>query len=116
MEMLWDLAVNFWQWTVFGVLVLIDLFLIYSTDKAHRVVGMAMPYMKPLPIETKTKAFLKQFGITMGVRHGDLEDFHFQIKGKYYIVPKGFTFDGASVLKFLAMCFLLLEYCSRSCT
>lgn len=108
MEMLWDLAVNFWQWTVFGVLVLIGFISnLFDGQGKHRV-GFKyaeMPHMKPLPIETKDKGFFKAiWHWLMGVRQWEIcEDFHFQLKGKYYVVPKGFTFDGASVPKFLAM-------------
>jgi len=38
----------------------------------------------------------------MGTRTWEIvKDFHFNIDGKDYIVPKGFVFDGASIPKFL---------------
>tara|TARA_B100001093_G_scaffold285784_1_gene273011 strand:+ start:986 stop:1447 length:462 start_codon:yes stop_codon:yes gene_type:complete len=62
-----------------------------------------MPVLKPLPIKTKDKGFFK--GIIMwllGVRHWQLaEDFHYNLNDKDYVIPAGFTFDGASIPKFL---------------
>ena len=60
--MLLDLAMTFWQWTVFGVLVIIGfIFTKFDGQGEHRV-GFEyteMPHMKPLPIQTKDKGFFK---------------------------------------------------------
>ena len=62
MEMLLDLAMTFWQWTVFAVLVVIGfIFTKFDGQGEHRV-GFKyseMPHMKPLPIQTKDKGFFK---------------------------------------------------------
>ena len=56
MEMLLDLAMTFWQWTVLAVLVLIG-FIVNKVDKKEEtLVGFKykfMPVMSPLPIKDK---------------------------------------------------------------
>ena len=107
MEMLFDLAMTFWQWTIVICLIIIG-FIINSFDKKEeKRIGftyMDMPKMQPVPIATKGKGFWK--GIWMwitGVRHWVVcEDFHYTLNGEGYMVPAGFQFDGASVPKFLA--------------
>ena len=40
----------------------------------------------------------------LGVRHWEItKDFTFSLEGKNYVIPAGFTFDGASIPKFLHM-------------
>ena len=60
MEMLLDLAMTFWQWTVLGALVIIG-FVINSFDKKEEVrvefKYPMMPKMSPVPIATKGKGF-----------------------------------------------------------
>jgi len=60
--------------------------------------------MKPIKIPTQGKGFLAAvFMWLLGVRHWEIvEDFFFEVNGVEYVIPKGFTFDGASVPKFLA--------------
>ena len=107
MEMLLDLAMNFWQWTVLAVLVLIG-FIVNKVDKKEEtLVGFtysSMPVMSPLPIATKDKGFWK--GILMwlmGTRKWKIEqDFNYTLNDVEYKIPAGFEFDGASVPKFLA--------------
>ena len=59
--------------------------------------------MKPLAIKTKGKGFWK--GIVMwllSTRNWELtKDWKYNIDGKEYVIPAGFTFDGASIPKFL---------------
>ena len=103
-----DLAVTFWQWTVFGVLVLIGFISNKFDGQGEHRVGFKyeeMPHMKPLPIETKDKGFFKAIlHWLMGVRQWEIcDDFRYELQGEKYVVPKGFQFDGASVPKFLAM-------------
>jgi len=59
--------------------------------------------LKPLPIKTKGKGFWKGIILwLMGVRHWEIvEDFHYKLNDKDYVIPKGFQFDGASIPKFL---------------
>ena len=107
MELLLDLAMNFWQWTVLAVLVLIG-FIVNKVDKKEEtLVGFKykfMPVMSPLPIKTKDKGFWK--GILMwlmGTRKWKIEqDFNYTLNDVEYKIPAGFEFDGASVPKFLA--------------
>ncbi len=107
MEMLLDLAMTFWQWTVLGVLVIIG-YIVNKFDKEEEDLIQFkypdMPKMQPVPIATKDKGFFK--GILMwlmGSRKWVIcEDFHYSLNGVEYKVPKGFEFDGASVPKFLA--------------
>ena len=107
MDLILDLAMNFWQWTVLSVLVLIG-FVVNKVDKKEEtLVGFKykfMPVMSPLPIKTKDNGFWK--GILMrlmGTRKWKIEqDFNYTLNGVEYKIPAGFEFDGASVPKFLA--------------
>jgi hypothetical protein len=108
MEMLVDLAVTFWQWTVLGILVIAG-FVVNKLDKGEQEprVGFkysSMPKMQPVPIGTASKGFWK--GILMWLlttRKWEIcEDFHYSLRGEEYVIPAGFEFDGASVPKFLA--------------
>ena len=108
MEMIVELATTFWQWVVFGALVLIGFISNKFDGQGEHRVGFKygeMPHMKPLPIQTKDKGFFKAiWHWLMGVRQWEIcDDFHFELEGEKYVVPKGFQFDGASVPKFLAM-------------
>jgi hypothetical protein len=66
MEMLLDLAMTFWQWTVLGVLVVIG-YIVNKCDKeVEDLIQFSypeMPKMQPVPIATKDKGFFK--GILM---------------------------------------------------
>jgi hypothetical protein len=107
MEMILDLAMTFWQWTVLSVLVLIG-FVVNKVDKKEEtLVGFKykfMPVMSPIPIKTKDKGFWKGILLwLMGTRKWKIEqDFHYTIGEEQYKIPAGFEFDGASVPKFLA--------------
>jgi len=106
METVINLLVEFWQFTVVGVLVIIGA-LINFFDKDFST-GMSfkikeMPHMKPITIPTKGKGFWGAIWMwLMGTRTWEItKDFHFSIDGEDYIIPKGFVFDGASIPKFL---------------
>ena len=62
-----------------------------------------LPHLQPIPIKTKGKGFWK--GIIMwllGTRNWViLKDFKYTMNGTNYVIPKGFSFDGASIPKFL---------------
>ena len=109
LEMILDLAVTFWQWVVFAVIVLVGFIVNLLDDKEPKErVGFSypdMPHMKPIAIATKGKGFFKGIWMwLMGVRQWEIcDDFHFALKGESYVIPAGFQFDGASVPKFLAM-------------
>lgn len=65
---------------------------------------MNMPKIKPLPIKTKDRGFLKATWLWMtSTRKWEvLEDYHYTIKdGTTALIPKGFIFDGASIPKAL---------------
>ena len=107
MEMLLELAMTFWQWTILGVLVVAG-FIVNKFDKDEEVRVefryLMMPKMSPVPIATKGKGFWK--GILMWLMTTRqwivTDDFHYSMKGVEYKIPAGFQFDGASVPKFLA--------------
>ena len=98
MEMLFDLAMTFWQWTIVICLIIVG-FIINSFDKKEeKRIGftyMDMPKMQPVPILTKGKGFWK--GIWMwitGVRHWVVcENFHYTLNGEKMWVTNGTTAD-----------------------
>ena len=108
MDILLELAANFWQWSVLIVLVLIGFVISWFDGQGEERVGFNMPFgmpvLQPIPIETKDKGFWKGILLwLLGTRKWEVaEDFWFGLEGKNYIIPAGFQFDGASVPKFLA--------------
>ena len=103
------LAVKFWQFTVFGLLIILG-FIINTSDKIHlkgKTVGFTYkeyPHMQPIPIATKGKGFWGAIWLwMMTTRTWTIsKDFHYKLNGEELVIPEGFTFDGASVPKFLA--------------
>jgi len=105
MELLITLALKFWQWSLLILFVIIG-FAINLLDKRKTNLSFEyekMPTLVPLKIPTKGKGFWK--GIIMwllSTRNWQLtKDWNYKIDGKEYIIPAGFTFDGASIPKFL---------------
>ena len=106
MELLITLAMKFWQWSLLILFVIIG-FAINMLDKRKtsnlKFSYTELPHLQPIPIKTKGKGFWK--GIIMwllGTRNWViLKDFKYSINGTNYVIPKGFTFDGASIPKFL---------------
>ena len=106
MELIIALATKFWQWTVLIAVVIIGA-IINFTDKRKKpnlkFNFKGFPELKPIAIKTKGKGFWK--GIIMwllSTRNWELtKDWKYNIDGKEYIIPAGFTFDGASIPKFL---------------
>ena len=103
-----DLATRFWQFTVLGILIIIG-FVINLSDKLLKGKKVdfsydELPHMQPIRIKTKEKGFWGAIWLwIMCVRTWTItKDFHFKLRGVEYVIPKGFTFDGASVPKFLA--------------
>ena len=103
-----DLATRFWQFTVLGILIIIG-FAINLSDKMLKGKKVdfsynELPHMQPIRIPTKEKGFWGAIWLwLLTVRTWTItKDFHFKLKGVEYVIPKGFTFDGASVPKFLA--------------
>ncbi len=106
MELLITLAMKFWQWSILIAVVIITS-LINLLDKKKssnlKFSYKEMPELKPIAIPTKGKGFWK--GLTMwllSTRNWQItKDWHYSIDGTDYVIPAGFTFDGASIPKFL---------------
>ena len=103
-----DLVTRFWQFTVLGILIIIG-FVINLSDKflKGKKVDFSydqLPTMRPIRIATKDKGFWGAIWLWLiGTRNWIIaEDFTYKLRGVEYVIPKGFTFDGASVPKFLA--------------
>ena len=106
MELLIALAMKFWQWSLLILIVIIG-FCINLLDKKKKPKQKfnytGMPHIKPLPIKTKGKGFWKAIVMwLLATRNWELvQDWKYNIDGTDYVIPKGFTFDGASIPKFL---------------
>ena len=106
MDFIFNMAMNFWQWTILIAVVIIGA-IINFTDKRQKPKQKfnfkGFPELKPLPIKTKGKGFWK--GIVMwllSTRNWEItKDWKYNIDGTEYVIPAGFTFDGASIPKFL---------------
>ena len=106
MEFIIALAMKFWQWSLLILFVIIG-FAINLLDKRKtnnlKFSYTELPHLQPIPIKTKGKGFWK--GIIMwllGTRNWViLKDFKYTMNGTEYVIPKGFSFDGASIPKFL---------------
>ena len=65
------------------------------------MISMKMPILQPLPIKTKEAAnFIYRFVIwILSIRQWRVcEDWHYTLRdGTDIVIPKGFTFDGASI-------------------
>ena len=106
MELLIALAMKFWQWSLLILIVIIG-FLVNLLDKKKKPKQKfnytGMPHIKPLPIKTKGKGFWKAIVMwLLSTRNWELtQDWKYNLDGTDYVIPKGFTFDGASIPKFL---------------
>ena len=106
MELLIALAMKFWQWSLLILIVIIG-FLVNLLDKNRKPKlkfnYKGMPHIKPLQIKTKGKGFWKAIVMwLLSTRNWELtQDWKYNIDGTEYVIPKGFTFDGASIPKFL---------------
>lgn len=106
MELLIALAMKFWQWSLLILIVILG-FLVNLLDKNKKPKlkfnYKGMPHIKPLPIKTKGKGFWKAIVMwLLSTRNWELtQDWKYNIDGTEYVIPKGFTFDGASIPKFL---------------
>ena len=103
------LAEQFWQWTVVIILIIIG-WVINIVDRRQIIKKRVnfkykeYPHMKPIKIPTQDNGFWSAIIMwLMSRRKWEIvNDFNFELNGVEYIIPKGFTFDGASVPKFLA--------------
>ena len=106
MELLIALAMKFWQWSLLILIVIIG-FLVNLLDNnkkpKQKFSYKGMPHIKPLPIKTKGKGFWKAIIMwLLSTRNWELtQDWKYNLDGTEYVIPKGFTFDGASIPKFL---------------
>ena len=106
MELLISLAMKFWQWSLLIAVVIVGAIINYA-DKRKKVKLKfsynELPHLQPLKISTKGKGFWK--GIVMwllSTRNWEItKDWHFNMDGTDYVIPAGFSFDGASIPKFL---------------
>ena len=103
-----DQLYNYWMFTAVAVIILIGWVAnLFGVDQDEDIVGFKykeMPNMRPIRIPTDGRGFWKAIWCWFWeVRNWELaEDFHFEVNGEEYVIPKGFVFDGASVPKFLA--------------
>tara|TARA_B100000003_G_scaffold97191_1_gene87092 strand:- start:1347 stop:1937 length:591 start_codon:yes stop_codon:yes gene_type:complete len=109
MEFILDLALRFWMWTVVIILIIIGLIINFIDKKQINKPRVNFkykeyPHMKPIRIATKDKGFWSAVIMwLLGGRRWEIsKDFVYELNGVKYVIPKGFTFDGASVPKFLA--------------
>ena len=109
MEFILDLAVRFWMWTVVIILIIIGLIINFIDKKQINKPRVNFkykdyPHMKPIRIATKDKGFWSAVIMWLlgSIRWEISKDFVYELNGVKYVIPKGFTFDGASVPKFLA--------------
>jgi hypothetical protein len=106
MVLLIALAMKFWQWSLLILIVIIG-FLVNLLDNnkkpKQKFSYKGMPHIKPLPIKTKGKGFWKAIVMwLLSTRNWELtQDWKYNLDGTDYVIPKGFTFDGASIPKFL---------------
>ena len=106
MELLIALAMKFWQWSLLILIVIIG-FLVNLLDNnkkpKQKFSYKGMPHIKPLPIKTKGKGFWKAIVMwLLSTRNWELtQDWKYNLDGTDYVIPKGFTFYGASIPKFL---------------
>jgi hypothetical protein len=89
MEFIIALAMKFWQWSLLILFVIIG-FAINLLDKRKtnnlKFSYTELPHLQHIPIKTNLVI---------------LKDFEYTINGTNYVIPKGFSFDGASIPKFL---------------
>ena len=106
MELIITLAMKFWQWSILIAVVIIGAIINFTDKRAKPKLKFSytgMPHIKPLPIKTKGKGFWKAIVMwLLSTRNWELtQDWKYNLDGTDYVIPKGFTFDGASIPKFL---------------
>ena len=106
MEIIVALAMKFWQWSILIAVVIIGAIINFTDKRAKPKLKFnyeGMPHIKPLPIKTKGKGFWKAIVMwLLSTRNWEVtQDWKYNIDGTEYVIPKGFTFDGASIPKFL---------------
>ena len=106
MELIFALAMKFWQWTILIAVVIIGWAINFFDKRRPNKLTFKyheLPHLQPIKISTKGIGFFK--GILMwllSTRNWIItKDFHYSINGENYVIPAGFQFDGASIPKFL---------------
>lgn len=93
--------------TVIALIIIGWIINLFGVDQNKKIIGFKygkMPCMRPIVIPTAGRGFWKSIWCWFWeVRTWEIaEDWHFEIDKHQYVIPAGFTFDGASVPKFLA--------------
>ena len=106
MEMITTYAIQFWQFSLVIILIIIGaIWKVLDKDIKPdlKFKAISMPHMKPIPIPTKGKGFWGGIKIWLFVTRKwvIVKDYHYIINGQDLVIPTGFIFDGASVPKFL---------------
>ena len=106
MEMITTYAIQFWQFSLVIILIIIGaIWKVLDKDVKPdlKFKAISMPHMKPIPIPTKGKGFWGGIKIWLFVTRKwvIVKDYHYIINGQDLVIPTGFIFDGASVPKFL---------------
>ena len=106
MEMITTYAIQFWQFSLVIILIIIGaIWKVLDKDIKPdlKFKAISMPHMKPIPIPTKGKGFWGGIKIWLFVTRKwvIVKDYHYRINGQDLVIPTGFIFDGASVPKFL---------------
>ena len=106
MEIILALAMKFWQWSILIAVVIIGAIINFTDKRVKPKLKFSytgMPHIKPIPIKTKGKGFWKAIVMwLLSTRNWELtQDWKYNLDGTEYVIPKGFTFDGASIPKFL---------------
>jgi len=106
MEIILALAMKFWQWSILIAVVIIAAIINFTDKRVKPKLKFSytgMPHIKPIPIQTKGKGFWKAIVMwLLSTRNWELtQDWKYNLDGTDYVIPKGFTFDGASIPKFL---------------
>ena len=105
METVIDLALNFWQWAILIVLIIIG-FLINLLDRKIKTKYdfeyEVYPVLMPIKIATAGKGFWSMISIwLLGSRKWQFhEDFKYKLNNEAYVIPAGFRCDGASIPNF----------------
>jgi hypothetical protein len=106
MEMITTYAIQFWQFSLVIILIIIGAIwkiLDKEVKPNMKFKAISMPHMKPVPIPTKGKGFWGGLKVWLLVSRKwvIVKDYHYKINGVELVIPTGFIFDGASVPKFL---------------
>ena len=106
METVIELAINFWQWSILIVLIIIGFGINLLDRKIKTQYDFeyeVYPVLMPIKIATSGKGFWTMIQIwLLGSRKWQFhEDFKYKLNGEAYVIPAGFKCDGASIPKFL---------------